>query len=439
MSSSRERIRAYMMNVVVPEDSRSRVRGALFGELTAHIRDHEEPLEAGMAELTPAGSPRETRMSSSRMFRLAAAALVGISVVAAISVTIATAGAPTHSRRGSTGASMKQKNKPASPLKSATCRAAQLRLQLASNYSEASNSFLQPILIENKSNVSCHLGGWPEITAISASNKLVSTTTDFLRRYRPSLPRWQVVQLAPGQSASFAVSGESYNAAQNLSCPKSSSWLIRLPSVASPIIVPARRPACGEGTGLTFNVTPLLRGTSIRQMSDYALFAGSASCNRTCTVHSSSDAPVAYKTIPRVIPANGADILVRADYSKPDSAWVTQMLLRKASKQSPMSKSQAEADALAADNAPGLTISQATYGSVTIPGTASVQNRDAWVVVVTSSDPGITQYGCIAEPGRASSTGTSGTRTGTCHSARFANDTLVIDPSSGQVIYGYFS
>lgn len=170
-----------------------------------------------------------------------------------------------------------------------------------------------------------------------------------------------------------------------------------------------------------------------------ALLRGSSGARGSLASHGPPDTPLVYKAIPSVVPARGADIMVRATYSRPDSAWVTQMLLRHASGPSPISQSQAETDALAADNAPGLTISQATYGSVTIPGNVGIQNRDAWVVVVTSPDPGITEYGCIAGSSVTSATGPSATNVGTCQSARFSNDTLVIDPESGQVLYGYFS
>ena len=165
----------------------------------------------------------------------------------------------------------------------ATCQATQLLLRLPTNFLEASGQFEQPVIVENHSQTPCELGGWPALAVIDPAGRPISTTNAFLGRYNPSLPEWPTVLLEPGGRASFAVMGEDYNTVDDRTCPQSSSWRVDLPSVARPIEVSARRPACEGSKGITFEVTPLLPGLSMKRFQDFSQFTGSATCDERCS------------------------------------------------------------------------------------------------------------------------------------------------------------
>ena len=143
--------------------------------------------------------------------------------------------------------------------------------------------FEQPVIVENHSQTPCELGGWPALAVIDPAGRPISTTNAFLGRYNPSLPEWPTVLLEPGGRASFAVMGEDYNTVDDRTCPQSSSWRVDLPSVARPIEVSARRPACEGSKGITFEVTPLLPGLSMKRFQDFSQFTGSATCDERCS------------------------------------------------------------------------------------------------------------------------------------------------------------
>lgn len=140
--------------------------------------------------------------------------------------------------------------------------------------------------------------------------------------------------------------------------------------------------------------------------------------------------------IPCTVPKDGVMILVKANPASPSaSVAAVALYLHPATASSPISKSQAEADALKIDNGPGLYVSSAIWASVTVPDdevpvgvtplSSAVLGRNAWVVEITTPQPSVMNYGCQPAKG--------------CTSATFAHNVLVIDPSSGNMLSGYFS
>lgn len=137
-------------------------------------------------------------------------------------------------------------------------------------------------------------------------------------------------------------------------------------------------------------------------------------------------------SIPRSVPAGGVAILVRNGRNVAAEAF-----LHKASAPPVISQAQAEADARRIDNAPGLRVSAATYANVTVVADVSppggpplsspslVVDRNVWVVVVTARRPVGIPMGC--------------TSAGQCPQAQVSNDTLLLDPVTGTLLYGFFS
>ena len=218
-----------------------------------------------------------------RVRRTAALGIV-VLVGAASTACSASVSPPSHPSSGpASPTSLDTTPKRASASRTAsTCQADQLLARLPSNYLEASNEFEQPVVVENRSRTPCRLGGWPELTVLSPAGHPIPTTNEFLRRYNPSFPVWPTVPLGPGGTASFAVSGEGSNAADNRACPLSSSWRIDLPSVERPFRVAARRPACEGPRGISLEVTPLLPGLPMKRFQDFSQLAGSATCDERC-------------------------------------------------------------------------------------------------------------------------------------------------------------
>ncbi len=154
---------------------------------------------------------------------------------------------------------------------------------------------------------------------------------------------------------------------------------------------------------------------------------------RLVTVNSSAWA------IPRSVPSGGIRILVKANPAATTSPAEAELYLKPATAPSPISVNQARADALSIDNAAGLSVSSATWANVTVPAeevaagttppSSAVLGRNMWVVVVSTPNPVTMQYGCDRPT----------TASGGCASAAFSHDTLVIDPSSGKLVYGYYS
>lgn len=146
--------------------------------------------------------------------------------------------------------------------------------------------------------------------------------------------------------------------------------------------------------------------------------------------------------VPNSTPAGGVSVMVHAQPGSAQSPATTELYLRPPTARSPVSETQAQADALSIDNAPDLSVPITLWANVTVPadevasgGPASlpptaVLGRNAWVVVVATPAPVTMQYGCRP------STPTSA---GGCASGEFSADTLVIDASSGQLLFGYFS
>jgi hypothetical protein len=143
--------------------------------------------------------------------------------------------------------------------------------------------------------------------------------------------------------------------------------------------------------------------------------------------------------IPSSVPSGGVRILVKANPSSTTSPPATELYLEPATQPSPISENQARTDALSIDNAAGLSISSATWANVTVPAEevtagntpppSAVLGRNSWVVVVSAPSPVMMQYGCDRPA----------TPSGECASAAFSHDTLVIDASSGKLLYGYYS
>jgi hypothetical protein len=137
-------------------------------------------------------------------------------------------------------------------------------------------------------------------------------------------------------------------------------------------------------------------------------------------------------SVPRSVPAGGVAILVRNGRNVAAEAF-----LHRASAPPVISQAQAEADALQIDNAPGLQVSSATYANVTVAADVSppggpplsspslVVDRNVWVVVVTAPSPVGIPMGC--------------TSAGQCPEAQVSNDTLLLDPVTGTLLYGFFS
>lgn len=218
--------------------------------------------------------------------RVTRAAALGILLLVGAGSTACSASAslpphpsPETASRTSTAATVKRSS---AARTAGRCKAAQLFLRLPRNYLEASNEFEQPVIVVNHSRTPCQLGGWPELTVFSAAGHPISTTNEFLRRFNPSSPVWPTVLLGRGGTASFAVSGEGYDAVDNRACPQSSSWRVDLPSVERPFRVAARRPACGGPRGMSLQVTPLLPGLSTKRFQDFSQLAGSATCDESC-------------------------------------------------------------------------------------------------------------------------------------------------------------
>lgn len=136
-------------------------------------------------------------------------------------------------------------------------------------------------------------------------------------------------------------------------------------------------------------------------------------------------------SIPTSIPLGGVALLVH------DNGHIAvQAYLRPASSTSGITRAQAGASALRIDDAPGLSVSSATYANVTIPADvlparlpvspSAVVGRDVWVVVVASPDPVAIPLGCQSSVAR-------------CGTAVVSSDTLLLDSATGNLLYGFFS
>lgn len=163
-----------------------------------------------------------------------------------------------------------------------SCQATQLLVRVTANYLEASNEFEQPVIVTNRSDAPCRLKGWPELTVFSSAAQPIPTEIEFLHQHTSPSPMSSSVLLNRGESASFAVSGEGFDAADNRACPRSSSWQIDLPSVRSPIHLSVSRPACKGAQGVTLFLTPLLPGLSMRRFQDFGQVGGSVLCDGRC-------------------------------------------------------------------------------------------------------------------------------------------------------------
>jgi hypothetical protein len=146
---------------------------------------------------------------------------------------------------------------------------------------------------------------------------------------------------------------------------------------------------------------------------------------------------VAAKTwkLPKAVGSGGLALLVRSNPAVPDSTPTVELYIRPATDTPQLSQAQAEAAALAIDNGSGLSVSQATYANVTDPAdeltsgslpSTAVVGRNVWMVQVTSPQPVSVQYGCKSGDG-------------SCATASFANDTLLLDPATGTMLSGFFS
>jgi hypothetical protein len=97
----------------------------------------------------------------------------------------------------------------------------------------------------------------------------------------------------------------------------------------------------------------------------------------------------------------------------------------------------AAADALQLDNAAGLSVTNVVFASVTVTGevppagitapSSAVINTPAWVVTVTASSPVAMQACTGATSGAAS-----------CTTAMASNDVLILDPTTGEMLAGFF-
>jgi hypothetical protein len=102
---------------------------------------------------------------------------------------------------------------------------------------------------------------------------------------------------------------------------------------------------------------------------------------------------------------------------------------------SSISSDQAVQEALAIDNASGVSVTNSVFAETTVLGeersdgislpTTAVVGRDVWVITLTLDRPVSMEVGCVTPQ--------------TCHSMTVTENTLLIDPETGSMLFGFFS
>jgi hypothetical protein len=126
-------------------------------------------------------------------------------------------------------------------------------------YGDAGGTFSQTVTLTNTASKTCQLQGWPQFRVADASGRFLTGPTQRVRQNTPPAHPWSTVVLAPGQSSSFNVYGQLYDALHDRVCPTTASASVSLPGGTSPLVVPLQIPNCG-----TFEIAPLVKGDSDR-------------------------------------------------------------------------------------------------------------------------------------------------------------------------------
>jgi hypothetical protein len=195
---------------------------------------------------------KEARQRRRRRWLVSGMISVGVAVAAFVAVHLADG----HPNKGSSQAARLHPR----PLKIAepTCQPPGLAISTP-QYGDAGGVFGQIFTLTNTSSEACRLQGWPQLRVADASGRFVATPTQRVRQNIPPAHSWSKVDLKKGQSASFKVFGQLYDAFRDRVCPTTSSTSIILRGDTSPLVVPLQMPNCG-----TFDIAPLIKGATDR-------------------------------------------------------------------------------------------------------------------------------------------------------------------------------